>query len=218
MQETCFMPGAEAAGFFCTFFCSTLMVCLVGQWLFGVCCHALTSNMLGFSSPAKKPGLRKALQFEVDLFDSGSEGQNSEAMGASLSSLSNLVGLVAETSEERYRLLDQRDKIMRQGTVLILVFLPFTPFCWGRLLYTLISCRATKSVCFIAHIYFLCIMNSKLFIFEWIPEYFWVYFDSVVLAQNTILLTGRTLAGTRTYLPSLFLSPHQLQGQLSHPK
>lgn len=68
-----------------------------------------------FSSPAKKPGLRKALLFEADLFDSSSEGQSSEALGASLLSLGNLVGLVAETSEERYRLLDQRDKIMRQG-------------------------------------------------------------------------------------------------------
>ncbi|XP_048808587.1 germinal-center associated nuclear protein [Lagopus muta] len=76
-----------------------------------------SAAMPGRSSPAKKPGLRKALQFEVDLFDSGSEGQNSEAMGASLSSLSNLVGLVAETSEERYRLLDQRDKIMRQARI-----------------------------------------------------------------------------------------------------
>ncbi|XP_035188197.1 germinal-center associated nuclear protein [Oxyura jamaicensis] len=73
--------------------------------------------MPGKSSPAKKPGLRKALQFEADLFDSSSEGQNSEAMGTSLSSLSNLVGLVAETSEERYRLLDQRDKIMRQARI-----------------------------------------------------------------------------------------------------
>uniref|UniRef100_A0A8C4U8E4 Germinal-center associated nuclear protein n=1 Tax=Falco tinnunculus TaxID=100819 RepID=A0A8C4U8E4_FALTI len=70
-----------------------------------------------FSSPAKKPGLRKALQFEADLFDSNSEGQSSEALGASLSSLGNLVGLVAETSEERYRLLDQRDKIMRQARI-----------------------------------------------------------------------------------------------------
>lgn len=108
--------------------------------------------MLIFSSPAKKPGLRKALQFEVDLFDSSSEGQNSEAVGASLSSLSNLVGLVAETSEERYRLLDQRDKIMRQGTILILVFLLFTPFYWSKLLYTLISCRTAKSMYLIAHI------------------------------------------------------------------
>ncbi|KFQ70867.1 Germinal-center associated nuclear protein, partial [Phaethon lepturus] len=73
--------------------------------------------MPGKSSPAKKPGLRKALQFEADLFDSSSEGQSSEALGASLSSLSNLVGLVAETSEERYRLLDQRDKIMRQARI-----------------------------------------------------------------------------------------------------
>ncbi|NWS64474.1 GANP protein, partial [Chunga burmeisteri] len=76
-----------------------------------------SSVMPGKSSPAKKPGLRKALQFEVDLFDSSSEGQSSEALGASLSSLGNLVGLVAETSEERYRLLDQRDKIMRQARI-----------------------------------------------------------------------------------------------------
>ncbi|NXT92213.1 GANP protein, partial [Anhinga rufa] len=76
-----------------------------------------SSVMPGKSSPAKKPGLRKALQFEADMFDSSSEGQSSEALGASLSSLGNLVGLVAETSEERYRLLDQRDKIMRQARI-----------------------------------------------------------------------------------------------------
>uniref|UniRef100_A0A8D2NL80 Germinal-center associated nuclear protein n=1 Tax=Zosterops lateralis melanops TaxID=1220523 RepID=A0A8D2NL80_ZOSLA len=76
-----------------------------------------TSATFGFSSPAKKPGLRKALQFEAELFDSSSEGQSSEGLGASLSSLSNLVGLVAETSEERYRLLEQRDKIMRQARI-----------------------------------------------------------------------------------------------------
>ncbi|XP_009889707.1 PREDICTED: germinal-center associated nuclear protein [Charadrius vociferus] len=75
------------------------------------------SVMPGKSSPAKKPGLRKALQFEADLFDASSEGQSSEALGASLSSLGNLIGLVAETSEERYRLLDQRDKIMRQARI-----------------------------------------------------------------------------------------------------
>ncbi|NXH20252.1 GANP protein, partial [Bucco capensis] len=73
--------------------------------------------MPGKSSPAKKPGLRKAMQFEMDTFDSSAEGQSSEALGASLSSLGNLVGLVAETSEERYRLLDQRDKIMRQARI-----------------------------------------------------------------------------------------------------
>ncbi|NWI88330.1 GANP protein, partial [Pitta sordida] len=75
------------------------------------------SVMPGRSSPAKKSGLRKALQFEAELFDSSSEGQNSEGLGASPSSLSNLVGLVAETSEDRYRLLDQRDKIMRQARI-----------------------------------------------------------------------------------------------------
>ncbi|NXT48335.1 GANP protein, partial [Pluvianellus socialis] len=76
-----------------------------------------SSVMPSKSSPAKKPGLRKALQFEADLFDSSSEGQSLEALGPSLSSLGNLVGLVAETSEERYRLLDQRDKIMRQARI-----------------------------------------------------------------------------------------------------
>ncbi|KAK2532034.1 Mcm3ap [Columba livia] len=78
---------------------------------------SVSSVMPGKSSPAKKPGLRKALQFEADLFDAGCEGQNSEALGASLLSLGNLVGLVAETSEDRYRLLDQRDKIMRQARI-----------------------------------------------------------------------------------------------------
>ncbi|NWY07443.1 GANP protein, partial [Nothoprocta ornata] len=75
-----------------------------------------SSVLPGKSSPAKKSSLRKALQFETD-YDSSCEGQSSESLGASLSSLSNLVGLVAETSEERYRLLDQRDKIMRQARV-----------------------------------------------------------------------------------------------------
>lgn len=67
------------------------------------------------SSPAKKSAFIKSLQFEADPFDSGSEGQISESLGTSASSLSNLIGSVAETSEEKYRLLDQRDKIMRQG-------------------------------------------------------------------------------------------------------
>ncbi|KFO86219.1 Germinal-center associated nuclear protein, partial [Buceros rhinoceros silvestris] len=76
-----------------------------------------SSVLPGKSSLAKKPGLRKALQFEADPCDCSAEGQSSEALGASLSSLGNLVGLVAETSEERYRLLDQRDKIMRQARI-----------------------------------------------------------------------------------------------------
>lgn len=65
------------------------------------------------SSPVKKPSLLKAHQFEGDPFDEGSEG--SEGLGPCVSSLSTLIGTVAETSEEKYRLLDQRDRIMRQG-------------------------------------------------------------------------------------------------------
>ena len=63
----------------------------------------------------KKPSLLKTHQFEGDPFDSGSEG--SEGLGPCVSSLSTLIGTVAETSEEKYRLLDQRDRIMRQGMV-----------------------------------------------------------------------------------------------------
>lgn len=67
------------------------------------------------SSPVKKSGLLKTHLFEGDSFDSGSEG--SESPGLCVSSLSALIGTVAETSEEKYRLLDQRDRIMRQGMV-----------------------------------------------------------------------------------------------------
>ena len=66
------------------------------------------------SSPVKKPSLLKMHQFEADPFDSGSEG--SEGLGSCVSSLSTLIGTVADTSEEKYRLRDQRDRIMRQGT------------------------------------------------------------------------------------------------------
>ena len=75
---------------------------------------ALTCRFLR-SSPVKKPGLLKAHPFEGDSFDSGSEG--SESPGSCVSSLSVLIGTVAETSEEKYRLLDQRDRVMRQGMV-----------------------------------------------------------------------------------------------------
>uniref|UniRef100_A0A452GV45 Germinal-center associated nuclear protein n=1 Tax=Gopherus agassizii TaxID=38772 RepID=A0A452GV45_9SAUR len=76
-----------------------------------------SSNLSSKSSPAKKSALTKSLQFEADPFDSGTEGQNSESLSVSASSLSNLIGSVAETSEDKYRLLDQRDKIMRQARV-----------------------------------------------------------------------------------------------------
>uniref|UniRef100_A0A8D0LCW8 Germinal-center associated nuclear protein n=1 Tax=Sphenodon punctatus TaxID=8508 RepID=A0A8D0LCW8_SPHPU len=77
----------------------------------------VSSNLPNKSSPAKKPGLIKPLQFDVDAFDSVSEVHNLEHLEVSASSLSNLIGTVAETSEDRYRLLDQRDKIMRQARV-----------------------------------------------------------------------------------------------------
>ncbi|XP_066487561.1 germinal-center associated nuclear protein isoform X2 [Tiliqua scincoides] len=76
-----------------------------------------SGNLSKKSSPVKKPGLKKSLQFESDIFDSGSEGHGSENLEASTSSLSSLIGVVAETSEDKYRLLDQRDKIMRQARV-----------------------------------------------------------------------------------------------------
>ncbi|XP_028629749.1 germinal-center associated nuclear protein [Grammomys surdaster] len=72
-------------------------------------------SLLSKSSPVKKPSLLKIHQFEADPFDSGSEG--SEGLGSCVSSLSALIGTVADTSEEKYRLLDQRDRIMRQARV-----------------------------------------------------------------------------------------------------
>nr|XP_048307387.1 germinal-center associated nuclear protein isoform X3 [Myodes glareolus] len=72
-------------------------------------------SLLSKSSPLKKPSLLKIHQFEIDPFDSGSEGP--EGLGSCVSSLSILIGTVAETSEEKYRLLDQRDRIMRQARV-----------------------------------------------------------------------------------------------------
>ncbi|XP_006893986.1 PREDICTED: germinal-center associated nuclear protein [Elephantulus edwardii] len=73
------------------------------------------SSGLSKSSPVKKPSILKPPHFEGDSFDSGSE--DSEGLGPCISSLSPLVGTVAETSEEKYRLLNQRDRIMRQARV-----------------------------------------------------------------------------------------------------
>ncbi|XP_036098628.1 germinal-center associated nuclear protein isoform X1 [Molossus molossus] len=77
--------------------------------------RAAAGSLMNKSSPVKKPGLLKVHPFEGDSFDSGSEG--SEGPGLCVSSLSMLIGTVAETSEEKYRLLDQRDRIMRQARV-----------------------------------------------------------------------------------------------------
>ncbi|XP_004429738.1 PREDICTED: germinal-center associated nuclear protein [Ceratotherium simum simum] len=77
--------------------------------------RAAAGSLLNKSSPVKKPSLLKAHQLEGDPFDEASEG--SEGLGPCVSSLSTLIGTVAETSEEKYRVLDQRDRIMRQARV-----------------------------------------------------------------------------------------------------
>lgn len=77
--------------------------------------RAAAGSLVTKSSPVKKPGLLKAHPLEGDPFDSGSEV--SEGPGPCVSSLSALIGTVAETSEEKFRLLDQRDRVMRQARV-----------------------------------------------------------------------------------------------------
>ncbi|XP_053327937.1 germinal-center associated nuclear protein, partial [Spea bombifrons] len=65
-------------------------------------------------SPHKKSLV--TVQFDTDSADS--PGPSSDTTGSSLPpSLSHLVGIVAESSEEKYRLLDQRDRILRQARV-----------------------------------------------------------------------------------------------------
>ncbi|KAK2501949.1 hypothetical protein MC885_014224 [Smutsia gigantea] len=77
--------------------------------------RAMAGSLLSKSSPVKKPGLLKARQPEGGPSDSGSEG--SEGLGPCVAPLSSLIGTVAETSEDKYRLLDQRDRVMRQAQV-----------------------------------------------------------------------------------------------------
>ncbi|XP_059198686.1 germinal-center associated nuclear protein [Centropristis striata] len=68
----------------------------------------------GSSSPAKKSSLIKSLQFDSEpQKESSTESQSSERPVPS--SLLPLIGQLAETSEDKYRLLEQRDKILRQG-------------------------------------------------------------------------------------------------------
>ncbi|XP_034417060.1 germinal-center associated nuclear protein [Cyclopterus lumpus] len=66
------------------------------------------SSLMDFSrsSPVKKSPIAKSLQFDT-------EPQSSERPVAS--SLLHLLGLNAETAEDKFRLLEQRDKILRQG-------------------------------------------------------------------------------------------------------
>uniref|UniRef100_A0A8C9WGI3 Germinal-center associated nuclear protein n=1 Tax=Scleropages formosus TaxID=113540 RepID=A0A8C9WGI3_SCLFO len=77
------------------------------------------SGSLTKGSPVKKPQIAKSLQFESEpQNDPSPELHGSDRPAGTVplpSSLLHLVGQVAETSEDKYRLLEQRDKILRQG-------------------------------------------------------------------------------------------------------
>ncbi|XP_061579845.1 germinal-center associated nuclear protein [Cololabis saira] len=65
-------------------------------------------------SPVRKPSPVKQLQFDTEpQKESSTESQSSERPVPS--SLLVLIGQMAETTEDKYRLLEQRDKILRQG-------------------------------------------------------------------------------------------------------
>ncbi|KAJ8012892.1 hypothetical protein DPEC_G00047600 [Dallia pectoralis] len=67
---------------------------------------------LSRGSSLKKPSIAKSLQFDTEpQQDSGFEGQSSDRPVPS--SLLHLIGQLAETAEDKYRLLEQRDKILR---------------------------------------------------------------------------------------------------------
>ncbi|XP_043105018.1 germinal-center associated nuclear protein [Puntigrus tetrazona] len=76
-----------------------------------------TTGSLAKSSPIQKSSVAKTLQFESEApLESVSEERSIERPIINLPSvLQPLVGQVAETAEERYRLLEQRDKILRQA-------------------------------------------------------------------------------------------------------
>lgn len=65
-------------------------------------------------SPLKKSPVAKSLLFDTDTQkENNTESQSSDSPVPS--SLLHLIGQVAETAEDKYRLLEQRDKILRQG-------------------------------------------------------------------------------------------------------
>ncbi|KAG1937671.1 SAC3/GANP/Nin1/mts3/eIF-3 p25 family [Pimephales promelas] len=76
-----------------------------------------TTSSLTKGSPIKKSSVAKTLQFEIDApLESVSDERSAERPNSNLPSvLQPLIGQVAETAEERYRLLEQRDKILRQA-------------------------------------------------------------------------------------------------------
>ena len=83
----------------------------------------------------KKPSIAKSLQFDADPQEgsSDSQSQSSERSERSVpSSLLPLIGQTAETADEKYRLLEQRDKIMRQGeSTNHCTLFPISPFRWS---------------------------------------------------------------------------------------
>lgn len=76
---------------------------------------AVSSTMtFSRSSPVKKSSSAKSLQFDTEpQRESSTEAQSSERPVPS--SLLHLIGQLAETAEDKYRFLEQRDKILRQG-------------------------------------------------------------------------------------------------------
>uniref|UniRef100_A0A8C1G108 Germinal-center associated nuclear protein n=1 Tax=Cyprinus carpio TaxID=7962 RepID=A0A8C1G108_CYPCA len=76
-----------------------------------------TTSSFSKSSPIQKSSVAKTLQFESEaLLESVSEERSIERPIINLPSvLQPLIGQVAETADERYRLLEQRDKILRQA-------------------------------------------------------------------------------------------------------
>lgn len=75
---------------------------------------------LCYSSPIQKSSVAKTLQFESEApLESVSEERSVERPINLPLVLQPLIGQVAETAEEKYRLLEQRDKILRQGKALI---------------------------------------------------------------------------------------------------
>jgi len=64
----------------------------------------------------KKPTIAKSLQFDAEPLQEGTSDSQSQSSERPVpSSLLHLIGQTAETAEEKYRLLEQRDKVMRQG-------------------------------------------------------------------------------------------------------
>ncbi|XP_063285496.1 germinal-center associated nuclear protein [Pelobates fuscus] len=76
----------------------------------------LTASRGSKGSPNKMSMVSKTLQFDTESSDLQASTPDTTAASL-LPMLSHLVGTVAETSEEKYRLLDQRDRILRQARV-----------------------------------------------------------------------------------------------------